>query len=77
MNDNPSPQEELSSRLTQVESVLMHLQHEVEQLNQAIIQQNTTVDALKKTMKSLDTRLGALEEEDEGRDPYQERPPHY
>ncbi|MFH1302184.1 MAG: SlyX family protein [Planctomycetota bacterium] len=77
MNDNPSRLEELLSRLNQVESVLMHLQHEVEQLNQAIIQQNTTVDTLSKSMKSLDSRLGVLEVEDEGLDPFQEKPPHY
>ena len=65
------------SRLNQVESVLMHLQHEVEQLNQAIIQQNTTVDTLSKSMKSLDSRLGVLEVEDEDLDPFQEKPPHY
>lgn len=77
MNDNPSRQEELLSRLNQVESVLMHIQHEVEQLNAAIIKQNTTVDTLSKSMKSLDSRLGVLEEDDEGHDPYQEKPPHY
>tara|TARA_R110002095_G_scaffold2155_1_gene9115 strand:+ start:4371 stop:4604 length:234 start_codon:yes stop_codon:yes gene_type:complete len=77
MNDNPSRLEELLTRLNQVEEVLMHLQHEVEQLNQAIIQQNTTVDTLSKSMKSLDSRLGVLEVEDEGHDPVQEKPPHY
>lgn len=77
MSEQASRLEELSSRLTQIESVLMHLQHDVEQLNTAILHQNGVLDGLNKSMKVLDTRLGALEEEDEGRDPHQEKPPHY
>lgn len=77
MNENAACLEELLSRLTQVESVLMHLQHDVEQLNEAILKQNEVVDSLNQSMKLLDTRLGVLEEEEDDRDPYQERPPHY
>jgi uncharacterized coiled-coil protein SlyX len=77
MSEQASRLEELSSRLTQIESVLMHLQHDVEQLNTAILHQNDVLDSLSKSMKLLDNRLGVLEEEDEGQDPYQEKPPHY
>ncbi|HAH44572.1 SlyX family protein [Gimesia sp.] len=77
MTEKASCLEELVARLTQVESILMHLQHDVEQLNEAVLQQNTSVDSLSKTLKRLDSRLGALEAEDEGPDPVQDKPPHY
>ena len=77
MSDELPTQEELLSRLNQVESILMHVQHEVEQLNDAILQRNTELDLLSRSMKLLDSRLGVLEEEDEGPDPGLEKPPHY
>lgn len=77
MSENLPTQEELLSRLNEVESILMHVQHEVEQLNEAIIQRNTEVDHLRKSMKLLDSRLGVLEEGEEGGDPEMEKPPHY
>ncbi|MCA9005106.1 MAG: SlyX family protein [Planctomycetaceae bacterium] len=77
MTENPSRLEELIARLTQVESVLMHLQHDVEQLDEAVLQQNQIVDTLSKSLKLLDSRLGALEEDGDGPDPVQDKPPHY
>ncbi|MFG0239456.1 SlyX family protein [Gimesia chilikensis] len=77
MSESASPLEEVSSRLNQIESVLMHLQHDVEQLNTAILHQNDVLDKLSRSMKLLDNRIGMLEDEDEGRDPLQEKPPHY
>ncbi|MFI4850200.1 MAG: SlyX family protein [Gimesia chilikensis] len=77
MSESVSPLEEVSSRLNQIESVLMHLQHDVEQLNTAILHQNDVLDKLSRSMKLLDNRIGVLEEEDEGRDPLEEKPPHY
>lgn len=77
MNDHTSKVEELLSRLNGLESVLMHIQHDVEQLNEAILQQGRVVDAITKSMKQLDFRIGMLEEEEEGPDSYQEKPPHY
>ncbi|MEQ8852594.1 SlyX family protein [Gimesia sp.] len=77
MSESASRLEEVSSRLNQIESVLMHLQHDVEQLNTAILHQNDVLDKLSRSMKLLDNRIGTLEEEDEGRDPLEEKPPHY
>ncbi|WP_417379863.1 SlyX family protein [Gimesia sp.] len=77
MTEKTSRLEELVARLTQVESVLMHLQHDVEQLNEALLQQNLIVDTLGKSLKRLDSRMGALEVEDDGPDPVQDKPPHY
>ncbi|QDU00299.1 SlyX family protein [Gimesia aquarii] len=77
MNDHTSKVEELLSRLNGLESVLMHIQHDIEQLNEAILQQGRVVDAITKSMKQLDFRIGMLEEEEEGPDSYQEKPPHY
>ncbi len=77
MSDELPTQAELLSRLNEVESILMHVQHEVEQLNSAILQRNTELDSLSRSMKQLDSRLGVLEEDGEGHDPGQEKPPHY
>ncbi|QDU12195.1 SlyX family protein [Gimesia aquarii] len=77
MNDHTSKVEELLSRLNGLESVLMHIQHDIEQLNEAILQQGRVVDAITKSMKQLDFRIGMLEEEEEGPDSYHEKPPHY
>lgn len=77
MNDQTSKVEELLSRLNELESVLMHIQHDVEQLNEAILQQGKVVDVIAKSMKQLDSRIGILENEDESPDSYQEKPPHY
>ena len=77
MKEDPSKVEELLSRFNDLETVLMHLQHDVEQLNDAILQQNKVVETLSKSMKRLDSRLGELEIEEEGHDSYDEKPPHY
>jgi SlyX protein len=77
MSDEQPTQEEVLSRLNQVESILMHVQHEVEQLNKAILQRNTELDVLNRSMKLLGSRLGTLEEEEEGHDPGLDKPPHY
>ncbi len=77
MNDQTSKVEELLSRLNELESVLMHIQHNVEQLNEAVLQQGKVVDVIAKSMKQLDSRIGMLENEDESPDSYQEKPPHY
>ncbi len=77
MNENPAKLEELLSRFSELESVLMHIQHDVEQLNEAILHQNKIVETLSKSMKQLDSRIGNLEIDDDTQDSYDEKPPHY
>ena len=65
----------LEQRLIQVESVLMLVQHDVEQLNKAVLDQQAELAALRGT---LDRLTAAVEEGPaEPRNPLDERPPHY
>ncbi len=65
----------MEQRLIQVESVLMQLQHDLEQLNKAVLDQQGELAHLK---GALDRLTATLEEGPaEPRDPVEERPPHY
>ena len=62
-------------RLTQVETLLSHLQHDVDKLNEALIAQQSQIDDLQQKIVKLTSIVEALPEEP--RDPAEERPPHY
>lgn len=65
-------------RLTSVELLLTHLQHDFEQLSQVVFRQQAELDALRKELVLLDTRVVTLSTEvPEVRDPQAEKPPHY
>lgn len=65
-------------RLTNVELLLTHLQHDFEQLSQVVFKQQAELDALRKELVLLDTRVVTLSTEvPEVRDPQAEKPPHY
>ena len=65
-------------RLTSVELLLTHLQHDFEQLSQVVFRQQAELDALRKELLLLDTRVVTLSTEvPEARDPQAEKPPHY
>ena len=62
-------------RLIQVETVLMQLQHDLDQLNKAVLDQQGELTHLK---GALDRLTATLEEGPaEPRNPVDERPPHY
>ncbi|MBA3314547.1 MAG: SlyX family protein [Planctomycetota bacterium] len=73
MTDDPRSQE----RLTAIETLLMHMQHEFEQLNAAILGQQRDLDALRKDMDAIRGHVERLEAGPETRDPKLEKPPHY
>jgi uncharacterized coiled-coil protein SlyX len=73
MADAPSSNE----RLTAIESLLMHAQHELDQLNLAMLGQQRDLDALRKNVERLSGHLERLEAGPESRDPKLEKPPHY
>jgi uncharacterized coiled-coil protein SlyX len=73
MSDN-SPSAE---RLTAVESLLMHMQHELEHMNVALLAQLRDMDTLRKDVERLRGDLERLETPTETRDPKLEKPPHY
>lgn len=64
-------------RLTNVELLLTHLQHDFEQLSQVVFKQQAELDALRKELVLLDSRVVTLTEGPEVRDPQAEKPPHY
>ncbi len=68
------PGSSVDERLVQIESLLMHMQHDFEQLSRAIIEQQAELETLK---QQLGRMQAALDAEPEIRDPGQERPPHY
>ena len=72
------PAPNTDDRLTNVELLMTHLQHDFEQLSQVVFRQQSELDALRKELALLDTRVVTLSTEvPEARDPQAEKPPHY
>lgn len=63
-------------RITNLESAIMHLQHDFDGLSESLIAQQKVIDDLKKMIEKLSATVQTLEGEEE-RDPKEERPPHY
>jgi uncharacterized coiled-coil protein SlyX len=53
--------DEISQRLERLEANSAHLEHQVEQLNQVIIEQARTIDALKKQAQRQSQTLESME----------------
>lgn len=68
--------DQTSQRLEQVESALMHLQHDFESLNDTLLHQQKLIDELKQSINKLSATVETLGD-DEDRSPEDERPPHY
>ena len=69
--------ESLSSRVIELESLVTHLQRDLQQLSDVILGQQTAVESLKRAVQRLENHLDRLPQQPEDRDPLQERPPHY
>ena len=65
------------ARLTAVETLLTHLQHELSQMHGVLLAQTEELQALRDRASKLDGRIDKLEEDPENRDPRAEKPPHY
>ncbi|MEZ6125963.1 MAG: SlyX family protein [Planctomycetaceae bacterium] len=68
-----SPEE----RLVRLESVLAHLQHDIDSLNQALTEHFRSLQAFETRFARIEHDLQSLTEDPETRDPGAERPPHY
>jgi SlyX protein len=66
----------LSDRLVRVETTLMHLEHDFEQLHEVVLSQNRQVEDLRRSLERLQSLLDQ-EGPSEVRDPAAEKPPHY
>jgi SlyX protein len=64
-------------RLIRLETAVAHLQHDLEQMHQALVSLNTELSGNREQLARLDRRLQQLAEPPEMRDPGDERPPHY
>lgn len=74
---NPDPEEALALRLERIESVLAHLQHDVDSLNSTILGYFSRLQELDSRFGRLEHELQALHEPSEGTDAVSDRPPHY
>lgn len=70
----PDSQEQ---RLVELESLVMHLQNDLEQMHQVILQQQKELEALRRQIEKLEGRVEIAEQGPEERDPLQELPPHF
>jgi len=69
--------EENKEKLVHLESVIAHLQYEIEQLNEVVIDQNQRIDRLRSAQEKFEHRLESISEDLEQISPEDERPPHY
>jgi uncharacterized coiled-coil protein SlyX len=73
MSATESPQD----RIIKLEFLVTHLEHELATMNSVLLEQRKEIDALKQTTARLDDRVSRLADDEEPRDPGDERPPHY
>lgn len=72
---NLSP--ELEERLVRVESAMAHLQHDIEQLNDALTEHFRRMQSFEERFSKIEHNLESLAENPEVRSPEAEKPPHY
>jgi uncharacterized coiled-coil protein SlyX len=67
--------DESSERLQKVEASLAHLENQVEQLNEVVIEQGKVIERMKKEVQKQSAALGTMElERMKSNNP---KPPHY
>lgn len=66
-----------NERLERIESVLAHLQHDIDQLNSSLTEHFRRLQSFESRFKRIEHELESLAEGPEERDPEQEKPPHY
>lgn len=71
MNDSPN------DRLIELESIVMHLQNDLMQMNNVILDQQREIESFNQRIQQLESRLAETAESPEEHDPLEERPPHY
>jgi uncharacterized coiled-coil protein SlyX len=71
------PSDPPNDRLVRIETALMHLAHDVEALNEAIVAQQREIDAVRRELERLKDDWEREQGPAETRDPAAEKPPHY
>jgi uncharacterized coiled-coil protein SlyX len=64
-------------RITQLEMLVMHLQHDVEQISATAVAQEQEIRELRGTIRRLERGVEALQQPSEPRDILGEVPPHH
>ncbi|QDU81103.1 hypothetical protein Pla110_28400 [Polystyrenella longa] len=73
---SPPDTEALLLRITDLEMLFTHLQHDVQQLNGVVLEQQSQLDDLRHINEKLQQHIEEIEGTEE-RNPSDERPPHY
>ena len=72
------PANSLDDRLVRLETAILQLEHDVEELNESLVAQHRTIDAIRGALERLEWRLDQENSPPpETRDPEAEKPPHY
>lgn len=76
MTDSASPAS-TEARLEKIESVLAHLQHDIDSLNTSLLSQFRRIQEFESRFGRIEGELQILSDPSERRDAGSERPPHY
>ena len=76
MSDSES-QSSLEMRLEKIESVLAHLQHDIDSLNLSLTSHFRRMQEFESRFGRIEGELQMMHEPTDKRDPGNERPPHY
>jgi SlyX protein len=72
-----SASEPVDARVIELETIVAHLQHTLDQINDVVLRQQSEIDELRQLLGRFESRLAEFAESPEKRDAAQERPPHY
>ncbi len=68
----------LRERVTDLETLLTHVQHDFQQLNEVILQQQDRFTVIERQLVQLEQQLRTMADPPtEATDPLDEKPPHY
>ena len=68
---------ENEDRLVRLETLLAHLQQDIEQINESLMYQLTRLQEMDQRFIRVEHELEQLNQPAERRDPQEEQPPHY
>ncbi len=74
---SPEQQQSIESRLERIESVLAHLQHDVDSLNTALLGYFSRLQEMDSRFVRLEHELHTFNDPTEKTDAELDRPPHY
>jgi uncharacterized coiled-coil protein SlyX len=68
---------EFGERVTQLELLVMHLQHDLEQLSSVVVEQEAELTKLRGALGKVEHRVLELAERQDPSSPADDKPPHY